>query len=142
MSDAPRRDSQLDVQLSTYSLRDRIEWDLSSSMTPEFFTASYCTDLGLTGEARPIIAHAIHEEILKHKKDAYESGLYGPGAVQYDDRKDAPQKLRGIWRDYSEREEFGPVLLPLTAEAMQQSEAERSRDARRMRREAARAAGR
>lgn len=84
----------------------------------------------MTGEAKPIIAHAIHEEILKHKKDAYESGLYGPGAIQYESRKDAPKQLKGVWRDYWEREEFGPVMVPLTAELMQQSEAERSREAR------------
>ena len=99
-------------------------------MTPEAFTASYCTELGLTGEAKPIIAHAIHEEILKQKKDAYESGLYGPGAIQYDSRDDAPKRLRGVWRDYWDRDEFGPVMIPLTAEMMQASEEGRSREAR------------
>lgn len=34
-------------------------------------------DLGLTGEAAPLIAHAIHEEITKHKKDAIEWGVIG-----------------------------------------------------------------
>lgn len=99
-------------------------------MTPEAFTASYCTELGLTGEAKPIIAHAIHEEILKHKKDAYETGLYGPGAIQYESREDAPKRLRGVWRDYWDRDEFGPVMIPLTAEMMQASEEGRSREAR------------
>ena len=125
-----RGTKQLDVQISTHNLRDRIEWDLSSTMTPEAFTASYCADLGLTGEAKPIIAHAIHEEILKHKKDAYESGLYGPGAIQYESREDAPKRLKGVWRDYWERDEFGPVMIPLTAEMMQASEEGRSREAR------------
>ena len=99
-------------------------------MTPETFTASYCAELGLTGEAKPIIAHAIHEEILKHKKDAYETGLYGPGAIQYESREDAPKRLRGVWRDYWDRDEFGPVMIPLTAEMMQASEEGRSREAR------------
>jgi len=36
-----------------------------------------CTELGLTGEAIPLIAHAIHEELVKHKKDAIEWGVIG-----------------------------------------------------------------
>ena len=36
-----------------------------------------CKELGLTGEAAPLIAHAIHEEIVKHKRDAIEWGVIG-----------------------------------------------------------------
>ena len=48
---------------------DHIEWDLLSPLTPEAFARQLCADIGLTGEALPLIAHALHEEILKHKKD-------------------------------------------------------------------------
>jgi chromatin structure-remodeling complex subunit SFH1 len=34
-------------------------------------------ELGLAGEAVPLIAHAIHEEIVKHKKDSIEWGVIG-----------------------------------------------------------------
>lgn len=34
-------------------------------------------ELGLSGEAIPLIAHAIHEELIKHKKDAVEWGVIG-----------------------------------------------------------------
>lgn len=56
---------------------DHIEWDLLSPLTPEAFAKTVCADIGLTGEAAPLIAHALHEEILKHKKDALEWGVIG-----------------------------------------------------------------
>lgn len=56
---------------------DHIEWDLLSPLTPEEFSRTLAAELGLTGEAVPLIAHAVHEELLKHKKDAIEWGVIG-----------------------------------------------------------------
>lgn len=56
---------------------DHIEWDLLSPLTPEHFSKQLCSELGLSGEAIPLIAHAIHEELIKHKKDAIEWGVIG-----------------------------------------------------------------
>ncbi|RPD60058.1 SNF5-domain-containing protein [Lentinus tigrinus ALCF2SS1-7] len=67
----------IDVQIATHHLLDHIEWDLLSPLTPEEFSVKLCTELGLTGEAAPLIAHAIHEEIVKHKRDAIEWGVIG-----------------------------------------------------------------
>lgn len=67
----------IDVQIATHHLMDHIEWDLLSPLTPEAFAIQLCADIGLTGEAVPLIAHALHEEILKHKKDAIEWGVIG-----------------------------------------------------------------
>ncbi|KAL5482691.1 SFH1 [Sanghuangporus weigelae] len=67
----------IDVQIATYHLMDHVEWDLLSPLTPEAFARQLCADIGLTGEALPLIAHALHEEILKHKKDAIEWGVIG-----------------------------------------------------------------
>src|SRR5208283_862425 len=58
-------------------LLDHIEWDLLSPLTPEAFAQKLCTEVGLSGEAVPLIAHAIHEELIKHKKDAVEWGVIG-----------------------------------------------------------------
>ena len=60
---------------------DHIEWDLLSPLTPEAFAKGLCADIGLSGEAAPLIAHALHEEILKHKKDAIEWGVLGGDAA-------------------------------------------------------------
>ena len=68
---------QIDVQIATHHLLDYIEWDLLSPLTPEAFAQKLCLELGLSGEAAPLISHAIHEELMKHKKDAIEWGVIG-----------------------------------------------------------------
>ncbi len=65
------------MQIANYHLVDHIEWDLLSPLTPEEFSIKLAAELGLTGEAVPLIAHAVHEELLKHKKDAIEWGVIG-----------------------------------------------------------------
>jgi len=145
----------LDVQISTFHLLDHIEWDLapattSSSapqITPESFAQILCADMGLGGEAPALVAHAIHEEILKHKKDAIEWGVlagdagmvgaqrgWGAHAV----RSRGPRPLRGVWRDWNDTGEFGPRLEVMSAEEMERREIERERIARRLRRDTSR----
>ncbi|THV03857.1 hypothetical protein K435DRAFT_835648, partial [Dendrothele bispora CBS 962.96] len=65
----------IDVQIATHHLLDHIEWDLFSPLTPEEFAKTLCTDLGLGGEAIPLVAHAVHEELMKHKRDVVEWGV-------------------------------------------------------------------
>lgn len=133
---------QLDVQIYEYLLRDRIEWDLSSSLPPTLFAKEYCRELGLTGEAIPLVAHAITDELLKHKRDALELELFASthpeeqakwdrtyGATKVNSRYGA-RGLVGVWRDWWEREEFGPVLIELSTEDMERREVERTREAR------------
>lgn len=103
--------------------------------TPEALARILCADIGLHGEAVPLVAHALHEEILKHKKDAIEWGVlaveplsarararnpFGPG----------PKPLRGVWRDWIEVPEFTPRLEIMSQEEMERRELERERIAR------------
>jgi chromatin structure-remodeling complex subunit SFH1 len=44
----------------------------------------------------------------------------------------SPTDDEGIWRDWWEREEFGPVLVELSMEEMEKREMERTREARRL----------
>ena len=99
--------------------------------------------MGLTGEAIPLVACAIHEELLKHKRDALELELFAsthPEEQAKWERQTVPRVtnkrgavgLVGVWRDWGEREEFGPVLVELTVEEMERRELERTREARRM----------
>ncbi|TFK52334.1 SNF5-domain-containing protein [Heliocybe sulcata] len=153
----------LDVQIGQYHLIDHIEWDLLSPLTPEHFAQTLCAELGLSGEALPLIAHAIHEELIKHKKDAIEWGVIGvdKDVVEDPDKprdksglsllkdktglglgwgrapKDGrgPKMLRSVWRDWSEAEEFGTRFEVLTAEEVERREVERERASRRLRRE-------
>ncbi|ORY24684.1 hypothetical protein BCR39DRAFT_546165 [Naematelia encephala] len=135
----------LDVQIYTHILRDRIEWDLSSPLPPSLFAKHYCTELGLTGEAIPLVAHAITDELLKHRRDALELELFArshpteqakwdkgsSGIPRVNDRRGA-KRLVGVWRDWWERDEFGPILVELSMEEMERREMERTREARRM----------
>ncbi|ORX34100.1 hypothetical protein BD324DRAFT_636616 [Kockovaella imperatae] len=135
----------LDVQIYTHILRDRIEWDLASSLPPAVFAKQYCAELGLSGEAIPLVAHAITDELLKHKRDALELDLFsethpleqakwergGAGGMKVNSRYGASQ-LVGVWRDWWEREEYSPVLVELTMEEMERRDLERNRESRRM----------
>lgn len=125
-------------------MRDRIEWDLSSTLPPAVFSAAYTRDLGLAGEATPLIAHAITEEILRHKKDALDLRLFRSShpdeqakwekttSVARVNNRLGAKELKGVWRDWFEREEYGPILLDLTLEEMEKREVERNREQRRI----------
>lgn len=92
------RPPQIDVQIATHHLLDHIEWDLLSPLTPEDFAQKLCADVGLAGEAAPLVAHALHEEILRHKKDAIEWGVIG-GDVPSSSRdiaEEAPRDKSGL----------------------------------------------
>ncbi|KAH7927821.1 SNF5-domain-containing protein [Leucogyrophana mollusca] len=155
----------IDVQISTHHLLDHIEWDLLSPLTPEEFSQQLCNDLGLSGEAIPLVAHAIHEELVKHKKDAIEWGVIGgdrevPEDYASDKPRDktglglvkdktglglgwgrtpkdgrGPKALRSVWRDWPEAEEFRTRFEVLSAEEVERREIERERASRRLRRE-------
>ncbi|OCF75214.1 hypothetical protein I204_04067 [Kwoniella mangroviensis CBS 8886] len=144
----------LDVQIYTHILRDRIEWDLSSTLPPVVFVKQYVKELGLTGEAVPLITWAIHEELLKHKKDALElelfnqthpeeqikfdkSGIHPRTNVSSSSRRgghagQGAKGLVGVWRDWFEREEYQPVLFELSFDEIIQREQERLRESRRV----------
>ncbi|KAI0301230.1 hypothetical protein B0F90DRAFT_1810215 [Multifurca ochricompacta] len=148
----------IDVQVDNHHLLDHIEWDLRSGLTPEKFTHQLCLDLGLTSEAEPLIAHAIHEELMKHKKDAIEWGVIGgfpteQTASAEDGAKD--KGVLGLMKDKTglglgwgrtPKEGRGPKVLRsaeefktrwemLSQEEVERREVERERASRRLRRE-------
>ena len=91
----------------------------------------------------PIIAHAITDELLKHKRDALELELFSrthpeeqakyektPGGGPRVTSRQGAKGLVGVWRDWWDREEFSPVLMELSMEEMERREVERTREAR------------
>lgn len=70
-----------EVQILRHMLRDRLEWDLCSPLTPESFARKLCDDLGLSGEAAALIANSVREQLIHHKRAALELGLVGSGRV-------------------------------------------------------------
>ncbi|TFK70955.1 SNF5-domain-containing protein [Pluteus cervinus] len=84
----------IDVQIANHHLMDHIEWDLLSPLSPEVFAQKLCIELGLGGEAIPLVAHAVHEEIMKHKKDAIEWGVIGGEKDTVDETAAGAEKPR------------------------------------------------
>lgn len=133
---------------------DHIEWDLLSGLTPEEFSQKLCLELGLSGEAIGLISHAIHEEIVKHKKDAIEWGVMESDTVTEVARdksgsglmKDktglglgwgrapkegrGPKVLKSVWRDWADSEEFKTRFEVLSAEEVERREIEKERASR------------
>jgi chromatin structure-remodeling complex subunit SFH1 len=120
----------LDVQIGTMHLVDRIEWDLTcSSITPEQFAKQLCADLGLGGEAVMIVSHAVHEEIFRLKREVIEVGLVGKNLVDLGKVQAiasgipgrsviGPKRLDSVWRDWNEAKMYGPQVEILTPEAI------------------------
>lgn len=48
-------------------MRDRFEWDLNSTLTPEQFAASLASDLSLGGEFVSLIAYSIREQVFRYR---------------------------------------------------------------------------
>ncbi|KAG4304494.1 hypothetical protein PORY_002204 [Pneumocystis oryctolagi] len=125
--------SQL-LHMQSILLTDKFEWDLTSSLTPEVFASQVCADLGLGGEFYPAIAHAIHEHVLRLKKEACEGGL--PFELDNDAAYGAEAGIR------VEQETLGASWAPhievLSREEIEKRDGDRERQVRRTRREASR----
>lgn len=122
--------AQLDVQIGTLHLLDRVEWDLSSPLTPELFALTLVRDLSLSSSASPLIAHALHEELFRQKKLCLEMGLVGEDASVAESvagRKRGAKQLEGVWRDWPETMSFGPRVEVLSLDEMDRVEADRER---------------
>ncbi|WFC97435.1 Chromatin structure remodeling complex protein sfh1 [Malassezia yamatoensis] len=74
-------DVRYEVQILRYILRDRLEWDMTSNLSPEDFAYGLTRDLGLSTESTVLISHAVREQLLRHRRAALELGLFGSGKV-------------------------------------------------------------
>ncbi|KAJ1018556.1 hypothetical protein NDA16_004838 [Ustilago loliicola] len=84
-----------EVQILRHMLRDRLEWDLCSPLTPESFAGKLCDDLGLSGEAQALIANSVREQLINHKRAALELGLAGSGRVL----KEKEKEIETAWAE-------------------------------------------
>lgn len=84
-----------EVQILRHMLRDRLEWDLCSPLTPESFARKLCDDLGLSGEAQALIANSVREQLINHKRAALELQLHGSGRVL----KEKEREIEAAWAD-------------------------------------------
>jgi chromatin structure-remodeling complex subunit SFH1 len=95
----------------------------------------------------------VHEELVKHKRDAIEWGVIDhlPTTLPNMTMKDktglglgwgrapregrGPKALKSVWRDWGEAEEWGTKWEVLSQEEVERREVERERASRRLRRE-------
>ncbi|KAI9443610.1 SNF5-domain-containing protein [Lactarius indigo] len=180
----------VEFETDAHRIRDCFVWNLHESLvTPEQFARTFCADLDLppapwadtvaaqiraqlddqdgvgsmelaVDGGEPLIAHAVHEELMKHKKDAIEWGVIGgfpmeQAASAEDGSKDksalgvmkdktglglgwgrtpkegrGPRILRSVWRDWAEAEEFKTRWEMLSQEEVERREIERERASR------------
>lgn len=112
------------MQILHHSLRDRLEWDLSSPLTPEAFAAQLGKDLSLSGEALPLISAALREALLNHKRAVGELGLIGMGEMwgkaqreEDEARRDLEEEKRERKRRREEKRAMAQGLVPPPAAA-------------------------
>ncbi|KAJ1572301.1 hypothetical protein NDA11_006015 [Ustilago hordei] len=84
-----------EVQILRHMLRDRLEWDLCSPLTPESFASKLCDDLALSGEAQALIANSVREQLINHKRAALELGLAGSGRLI----KQKENEIQAAWAE-------------------------------------------
>ncbi|KAJ6024437.1 hypothetical protein N7540_005234 [Penicillium herquei] len=141
--DAYRCLINLNINLGDKLYTDRLEWSLLHPPgRAEEFAQVTCDDMGLKGEWKMAISHAIYEAVLKLKKEILESGglLTGISGLGEDIDNDSPDgQIAGI-RYYPENmgTDWEPRVETLSTEEIERREGDRERQIRRLRRETAR----
>lgn len=128
---------KLDIIVGTQNLSDTFEWDLNSSVSPEEFAASYCTDLGLGGEFVTAISHDIREQIVTHQRSLFIVGhTPGSGFIMNDDVRAAflPPVTAALRKEELAMSTFTPVLANFTEADVAAIEKDRERESKRKKR--------
>ncbi|UZJ51965.1 hypothetical protein CBS101457_001285 [Exobasidium rhododendri] len=112
-----------DVQIYKHHLRDRLEWDLCSPLTPDAFAAQLAKDLCLSGEALPIISNAVREQLLYHHRSAIELDLIGKG-TEYARWQQEIEDAEREEAENARRRWLGQPILSLKPLQMMQEEQE------------------
>lgn len=129
---------ELTVNLNKQLYQDKLEWDINQTeITPETYATTVCGDLGLPREFVPAIAHALHEQILKVKREVAD-GTHNLTLNQL-------QLLRGVVlkegmriippEALAEFDAWEPRVELLTQAQIERRELEKGRNLRRLKRE-------
>ncbi|CAO3613901.1 unnamed protein product [Mucor fragilis] len=128
---------QLDIIVGNRILNDQFEWDITCEKnSPESFAETMTIDLGLGGEFKTAIAHAIREQVYVFIKSLLLIGYeFGDGPVENQDlRRSLLPAVRSVTRDYRLIERFTPSLIQVTDVEIARIEKGRTRESRRKRR--------
>lgn len=129
----------LAVSLDKKLYQDKFEWDLcQTDVTPESFAEIVVADMGLSLEFKPAISHALHEVVLRLKKEIAD-GSYNHELHKY-------QQLSGLIFEsgiristetsvHNGNNHWEPIVEILTPWEIEKREIERERNIRRLKRE-------
>lgn len=146
----------LSINLQNQLYTDKFEWSLLHPPGfPEIFAKQTCSDLGLSGEWIPCMAHAIYEASLRLKKDMIDNGgslagVVGSGVNGWGELENEACEFHGTaesalgvsagWRFDEDGlgQDWEPKIETLSKEEIEKREGDRERQIRRQRRETAR----
>lgn len=125
----------LSCNLDKVLYEDKFEWDLTNdTVTPEMFAKYIVSDMGLSLEFLPAIAHTLYEVILKLKKDCIEGHLpqeiFNQSAFGYEGGVRLDHEQLGLT--------WSPSVEELSQWEIEKREIEKERNLRRMKRESMR----
>lgn len=132
---------KLDILVGGLNLVDQFEWDLTSTdpYAAEKFADAYAADLGLVGEFKTAVAHAIREQVSAHQRSLLLLGYpYNRLATLDEEVRTAflpPVDEAAAQRQRTALSEYTPQLVQLTPTDVARLERERERDMRRKRRQ-------
>lgn len=117
----------LDLQIGKINLRDRFEWDLENTTgnAPEIFSRQLAAEVGLGGEYVCIIAHAIREQLYRHKRQWVDESLM----------EELAEPLATGFRSIESAESWAPQMELLSNEELEKLLIAQERNMRRLRRE-------
>lgn len=129
---------ELTVNLNKYMYQDKLEWDINQNdISPEMYAKIACADMGLAREFVPAISHALHEQILKVKREVA-NGTHNLTLNQLQLQRGVVLKegIRIIPPDASgELDAWEPRVELLTQAQIERRELEKGRNLRRLKRE-------
>ncbi|KAI0462886.1 hypothetical protein LJB42_003689 [Komagataella kurtzmanii] len=141
---------QVSVNIGKQLYEDQIEWDLNNdSYSPEQFAHDVVSDMGLAPEFKPAISVAIHEQLLKLKKEYVENPQlnifqqhnlprYNQCYQKQPNIYDVSSDYQGLRYDKDAGEKWTPRVEFLSQWEIEKREIERERNIRRMKRESMR----
>ncbi|EUC61258.1 SNF5/SMARCB 1/INI1 family protein [Rhizoctonia solani AG-3 Rhs1AP] len=130
---------KVDVIVGTMNLTDQFEWDINDPHnSPEEFAEVYCNELGLGGEFKTAVAHAIREQVSVYQKSLFLVGHPFDGTPIADDELRTamlPPIDHSFRFDRTLLEQFTPQLNVLQEAEIERNERERERELKRKRRQ-------
>ncbi|KAJ7672593.1 SNF5-domain-containing protein [Mycena polygramma] len=128
---------RLDIIVGSIKLDDQFEWDLDNAdASPEGFAEIYAKELGLGGEFKTAISHAIREQVQIYQKSLFLVGHQSTDGTPVQDEELRNSLLPSVSsgaRAIDQVQAFTPQLNYLSDGELERNEKERDKDFNRRR---------